>query len=100
MQISKYIPRPMILIFAVLVLGLYINSPAVAKLYKTPQMLWMLTPLMIYWITRIWFLANRRQVNHDPIVFALMDWRSYVVGAMAGVILLLASLDLVQLVSL
>lgn len=87
-------------LISVLILGLYINSTDVAKLYKTPQILWMMTPLMIYWITRIWFLANRKQVNHDPIVFALMDKRSYLVGFIAGAILLLASFDISKWVSL
>ena len=87
-------------LISVLVLGLYINSPAVSKLYQTPQMLWLLTPLMIYWITRIWFLANRKQVNHDPIVFAIMDYRSYVVACIAGVIMVLASLDITQWINL
>ncbi len=87
-------------LISVLVLGLYINSPAVSKLYQTPQILWLLTPLMIYWITRIWFLANRKQVNHDPIVFAIMDWRSYVVACIAGFIMLMASLDIAKWVNL
>ncbi|MBU1969725.1 MAG: UbiA family prenyltransferase [Gammaproteobacteria bacterium] len=81
-------------LLAVLVFALYINSPGVTKLYSTPQMLWLLCPLLIYWITRIWFLANRGQVNHDPVVFALMDIRSYIVAAFAGIILMLASFDL------
>lgn len=83
---------------AVLVFALYINSPGVTKLYSTPQMLWLLCPLLIYWITRIWFLANRGQVNHDPVVFALTDVRSYIVAAFAGIILLLASFDLMKII--
>jgi 4-hydroxybenzoate polyprenyltransferase/phosphoserine phosphatase len=85
-------------LLSVLVLTLYINSPTVTMLYRTPQVLWLLCPLLIYWITRIWFLANRGQVNHDPIVFALMDIRSYVVAGLAGFILLLASFDLMQVI--
>jgi 4-hydroxybenzoate polyprenyltransferase len=85
-------------LLSVLVFTLYINSPAVTKLYSTPQMLWLLCPLLIYWITRIWFLANRGQVNQDPIVFALMDIRSYVVAGFAGVILFLASIDIMKVI--
>lgn len=84
-------------LISVLVLGLYINSPAVVVLYHTPQILWLISPMMIYWITRIWFLANRRQVNQDPIVFALLDWRSYIFAVLIGIILVLASLDLKKL---
>ena len=85
-------------VLAVLVFALYINSPEVTKLYSTPQMLWLLCPLLIYWITRIWFLANRGHVDQDPIVFALMDTRSYVVSAFAGIIMILASFDLMKVV--
>lgn len=87
-------------LISVLVLALYINSPAVSKLYSTPQMLWLLCPLLIYWITRIWFLANRGQVHHDPIVFALMDVRSYIVAAIASIILILASFDFTEVFAL
>ena len=85
-------------LMSVLVFTLYINSPAVTKLYNTPEMLWLLCPLLIYWITRIWFLANRGQVNHDPIVFAILDVRSYLVASIAGIILLLASMNLMKVI--
>lgn len=87
-------------LLSVLVLALYINSPAVTKLYQTPQALWMLCPLLIYWITRIWFLAKRGWVHHDPIVFALMDVRSYIVAAFASIILMLASIDIQRIFGL
>jgi 4-hydroxybenzoate polyprenyltransferase/phosphoserine phosphatase len=87
-------------LLSVMVLALYINSAAVSKLYHTPQVLWMLCPLLIYWITRIWFLAKRGWVHHDPIVFALMDGRSYIVAGFAAVILALASFDLLRIFGL
>lgn len=68
-------------LMSVLVLSLYVSSPAVSQLYRSPQMLWFMCPLLIYWIARIWFLAARGEVHQDPVVFALLDWRSYVVGA-------------------
>jgi len=80
-------------LISVLVLSLFISSPAVSQLYRSPQMLWLMCPLLIYWIARIWFLAARGEVAHDPIVFALFDWRSYVVGACGVVIAFLASVD-------
>lgn len=79
---------------SVLVLSLYINSPAVMQLYEAPQMLWFICPLLIYWIARLWFLAGRGEVHHDPVVFALLDWRSYVVGACGFVIFVLAKAGL------
>jgi 4-hydroxybenzoate polyprenyltransferase/phosphoserine phosphatase len=87
-------------LLSVLVMAQYINSPAVTKLYQTPQLLWMLCLLLVYWITRIWFLAKRGWVHHDPIVFALMDKRSYVVAGFAAIILMLASLDIQRIFGL
>jgi 4-hydroxybenzoate polyprenyltransferase len=58
---------------AVLVLALYVNSPAVAVLYKRPELLWIICLLLAYWIGRILILAHRRQIHADPIVFALTD---------------------------
>ncbi|MGZ8915494.1 MAG: UbiA family prenyltransferase [Methylobacter sp.] len=87
-------------LLSVLVLAMYINSPAVSNLYQTPQALWMLCPLLIYWITRIWFFAKRGWVHHDPIVFALMDKRSYIVAAFAAVILMLASVNIQRVIEI
>jgi 4-hydroxybenzoate polyprenyltransferase/phosphoserine phosphatase len=78
-------------LISVLVLALYINSPAVSELYRAPQVLWLLCPLLIYWISRIWFLGFRGQVDHDPVVFTLSDWRSYIVGAMSAAVIIFAT---------
>jgi len=78
-------------LISVMVLSLYISSPAVTQLYRAPQVLWLMCPLLIYWISRIWFLAARGDVHHDPVVFALQDWRSYVVGAAGLVVMLIAT---------
>jgi 4-hydroxybenzoate polyprenyltransferase/phosphoserine phosphatase len=74
-------------LMSVLVFCLYVNSPAVSQLYRSPQVLWLIALLLIYWIARIWFLAARGHIHQDPVVFALSDWRSHVVGA--GTLLLL-----------
>ena len=78
-------------LMSTLVLAMYISSPAVSELYRFPQALWLMCPLLIYWIARIWFLAARGLVHHDPVVFALIDWRSYVLGVIAVGIVLLAT---------
>jgi hypothetical protein len=81
-------------LISVLVFALYISSPGTSTLYRAPQALWLMCPLLIYWIARIWFLAARGFVHHDPVVFALSDWRSYIVGAAALAVLSLATLGL------
>jgi 4-hydroxybenzoate polyprenyltransferase len=71
-----------------LVLALYITSDSVMKLYSRPGALWLLCPLLLYWITRIWILASRSEVHEDPVVFALHDRASYLLGLIvAGVVL-------------
>jgi hypothetical protein len=81
-------------LMSTLILMLYISSPAVTRLYRSPELIWFLCPLLIYWISRIWFMAARGEVHHDPVVFALFDWRSYIVGAIGFVIVALAATGL------
>jgi len=76
---------------SVLVLAFYLNSPDVVKLYSKPQILWLLCPVILFWVSRVWILANRGEMHHDPIVFAIRDRTSLLVGTIAAFILFLAS---------
>jgi 4-hydroxybenzoate polyprenyltransferase len=76
---------------SVLVLALYINSEEVNALYEYPRLIWLLCPLLLYWISRIWLLARRDQMHEDPVVFAMKDRISYWVGLIALSILWIAS---------
>jgi 4-hydroxybenzoate polyprenyltransferase len=76
---------------AVIVLALYINSEAVNRFYPTPFPLWMLCPLMLYWVTRLWFIARRGNLHHDPVLFAFRDRVSWYVLLLAGALVLTAS---------
>lgn len=77
-------------LMAVLVFALYINSEEVLAIYREPRFLWLLCPLLLYWSTRVWFLAAREQLDDDPVVFALKDRISYFAGVVAVVLILLA----------
>jgi 4-hydroxybenzoate polyprenyltransferase/phosphoserine phosphatase len=76
---------------SVLVLALYITSKEVTALYGHPERLWLLCPVMLYWVSRVWLLAHRGLVNEDPLVFALRDKVSYGVGVVAALVLLAAT---------
>jgi 4-hydroxybenzoate polyprenyltransferase len=79
---------------AALVLALYVNSPqdsTVNSLYAHPNLLLLICPLLLYWISRMWLLAHRGQMHDDPVVFALKDATSYIVAALALVVLWLAT---------
>lgn len=77
---------------AVLVLALYIDSAVVKSLYRTPELIWLLCPIMLYLICRFWILARRGEMHDDPIVFAARDWRSQIVVAAGGLLLVMAAL--------
>ena len=64
---------------AVLVLALYINSTASEALYRHTQVLWLLCPMLLYWVSRVWLIAHRGAMHDDPVVFALTDGVSRVV---------------------
>jgi 4-hydroxybenzoate polyprenyltransferase len=72
---------------SVLVLALYVSSKEVMTLYSWPQVIYLLCPLLLYWVTRVWLLAHRGEVHDDPIVFALTDRVSYGVGFAALIVL-------------
>jgi 4-hydroxybenzoate polyprenyltransferase/phosphoserine phosphatase len=75
---------------AVLVFSLYITSDKVTMLYQSPFLLWIICPFLLYWITKVWFLAHRRLMLDDPIQFALTDLVSWFVLISIGVFMLLA----------
>jgi 4-hydroxybenzoate polyprenyltransferase len=75
---------------AVLVVCLFLNDPGTLALYHHPKRLWLLCPAVLYWISRVWFLAQRGQMHSDPLVFALRDWRSLVTGLVSAVIVVSA----------
>lgn len=76
---------------AVVVFMLYIARPDVTQLYTHPNRLWLIVPLLLYWINRVWLLASRGELHEDPVIFAIRDRISLLVGA--GV-LLMGSLSL------
>jgi 4-hydroxybenzoate polyprenyltransferase len=77
---------------SVLVLALYINSDQVIQLYRRPLALWLVCPLLLFWIGRMWLMAYRGQIHEDPIVATVRDPMSYLVGMLVGAIVLAATL--------
>ncbi len=74
----------------VLVFALYINSPESLELYTNPKLLWLLCPILLYWISRMWIVSHRGDMHDDPIVFAAMDRSSQIVIGLCVLIVLLA----------
>lgn len=76
---------------SVLVFVLYIDSSQALGLYTNPKALWLISPIFLYWISRIWHLSVRGKMTDDPIVFAMKDKASYIVGLLILIIAVVAS---------
>jgi 4-hydroxybenzoate polyprenyltransferase len=77
---------------AALVMGLYVTSNAVTQLYNAPMLLWALCPIVLFWVSRVWLIAHRGDLNDDPVLWTLKDRTSYVLGAVAAVLIAAATL--------
>ncbi|HAM71721.1 MAG TPA: UbiA family prenyltransferase [Verrucomicrobiales bacterium] len=76
---------------AILVFALYLQSPEVRLLYKSPNLLWLCCPVLLFWMSRFWLLTSRGEVDSDPVLFALRDVPSYILGAVLGGVMWLAA---------
>jgi 4-hydroxybenzoate polyprenyltransferase/phosphoserine phosphatase len=75
---------------AVLTLSMYLNSQYVVNTYASPEILWFICPLMLFWIYRAWLWAKREKIDHDPVVFALKDKISWITVMLLGLTVMLA----------
>jgi 4-hydroxybenzoate polyprenyltransferase len=75
---------------SVVVLTLYISNLDAAQLYNHTRRLWLLVPVLLLWIMRLWLQASRGQLNEDPVVYAITDRRSLLLGVLVMAIVLSA----------
>jgi len=75
---------------AVVVLALYITSGAARVLYSRHLLIWLVCPLLLYWLGYLWLIAHRGKMFHDPLVFALRDRTSRILVLLMMTALLLA----------
>lgn len=84
---------PMNGFLAVLVFCLYaFDSGNAQDLYANQKLLWLIAPIMLYWISRVWLLAARGKLDEDPVVFALKDLHSYFAGLLIAILAILATI--------
>jgi 4-hydroxybenzoate polyprenyltransferase len=76
---------------AVVVLALFVEGAGKSGLYQHREMIWLVCPIVLYVICRIWVLAKRRELPDDPIMFILKDWRSHLMAAAVAVIFFFAA---------
>ena len=68
----------------------YIGSEETLRFYSHSERLWLIAPILIYWISRAIMLAHRMRLKDDPVVFALTDLKSLLCGTCVAALLLSA----------
>ncbi len=72
---------------AVVIFSLYVHSPEVRLLYSSPESLFLLCPIVLYWLSRTWLLAHRGELKEDPVTLAIRDPVSYGVAAASAAVI-------------
>jgi 4-hydroxybenzoate polyprenyltransferase/phosphoserine phosphatase len=75
---------------SVVVLTLYISNLDAAQLYHHTNRLWLLVPVLLLWLSRLWLLASRGELDEDPVVYAITDRRSLLMGVLVLAVVLFA----------
>jgi 4-hydroxybenzoate polyprenyltransferase len=75
---------------SVMVLAFYVNDKHTSLLYSHPKYIWFACPLLLLWIMYAWLKAYRGQMHDDPVVFALRDRLSILIGILFLIVFLVA----------
>ena len=74
-----------------LVLALYVQSEDIVSLYAQPLAIWLVLPILLFWVSWVWLKAERGEMHDDPIVFAASDKASLVVTVLTIVVFIYAA---------
>jgi len=77
---------------SVVVFSLYISRPDVYELYRHSARLWLIVPLMLFWLYRVLLLASRGELDEDPVIFAIRDRASLAIGAAIAILAVFATI--------
>ncbi len=78
-------------IISLIILALYVNSEQVLILYKSPLLIWLTLPIILYWLMHMWMVAYRGNMTDDPIIYAFKEGYSYVAFSIIILILIIAA---------
>ena len=77
---------------SVVIFALYIGNEVAQNLYPHHSRLWLLVPVLLLWLSRLWLKASRGELDEDPVVYAITDPRSLQLGLVVLIIVLSALL--------
>lgn len=73
-------------LISIVIMLLYLtNDAAPSGFYSNPSWLYAVPVLMMIWLMRIWMLSNRMELDDDPVVFALSDRASWLLGLLSAI---------------
>jgi 4-hydroxybenzoate polyprenyltransferase len=67
-------------ISSIVIMLLYISDDTAKIAYANPHWLYVVPICVFLWVQRIWLLSHRAILDDDPIIFALKDKLSYLLG--------------------
>ncbi len=76
---------------AIAVFILYITAPETTQLYSTPLVLWLICPLLMFLLFRIWQFAHTQKLEEDPVLFALTDRIGQIIAVACGLLVWIAA---------
>ncbi|WP_127144836.1 UbiA family prenyltransferase [Pelagibacterium montanilacus] len=76
---------------SILIMVLYLTQDALmADFYGNSVWLWAIPALLFLWLSRIWMICQRGELNDDPVAFAIKDPKSLVLCGFVGVAFVMA----------
>jgi 4-hydroxybenzoate polyprenyltransferase/phosphoserine phosphatase len=75
---------------AALVLSLYLQSQAAHSIYAQPIWLFAVAVAVLFWFARVWLKTARGEMHDDPVVWAVSDRPSQVLGLITAAALVAA----------
>ena len=73
-------------LISIVIMLLYLTNDATPSgFYSNPSWLYAVPTLMMMWLMRIWVLSNRMELDDDPVIFALRDPASLLLGFLTAV---------------
>jgi 4-hydroxybenzoate polyprenyltransferase len=77
-------------LLSILVFTFYINAAETTQLYSSPGRLWLICPLLLLLLARIWSFAFAGDLDEDPVLFAITDRWSQLITLCCGLLIWIA----------
>ena len=62
------------------------------SLYAQPLAIWLLIPILLFWVSWVWLKSSRGEMHDDPIIFAAKDKTSLLVAAITAFVFIYAAI--------